>query len=149
MGCTIYVIVAILIVLVLVSASIGVYMYMRSRHTEDDKKEKPDEKSKPVSIPVDHTASTPIPEPEPETAPSADAHITPSADESFSMYEGALPAWLARHNMRQQVRNISSVNPAVPLEIADHIPYDENVRFQTPTCHTPSVNPQIGNHIRA
>ncbi len=72
-------------------------------------------------------------------------------DEQFGMYGSSLSSWLSHHPsgssvdryMRNGKQNVSSVNNAMHA-VTDYIPYDEEIRFQTP----PMINPQFSNHIR-
>lgn len=50
-----------------------------------------------------------------------------------------------KRNNRLILRNISSINTAMPTELSD---YDNN-RFQTPRHHIPTVNLDVNTHIRA
>lgn len=53
-----------------------------------------------------------------------------------------------RHT-KQQIHNVSSLNNAMKPSLSETIPFNEETRFQTPTHHTPTTNPDLSRYIRS
>ncbi len=74
-------------------------------------------------------------------------NIDTEEDESFGMYGSSLSSWLAHHPSGSSVDGYTRpgrkhINTVLP-SLTDYIPYDEQIRFQTP-----KLNPNFSNHIR-
>ena len=85
-------------------------------------------------------------------------------DDDHELYEESLPNWTStfmrndgldnssvkrytRHE-KQQIHNVSSLNAAITPSFSESIPFNEEIRFQTPTKHSPNINPDFSNYIR-
>lgn len=86
--------------------------------------------------------------------------LLPDDSENPEIYDAALPAWLSNHpstssfnrytrGRKNFVHGLNSVNTQVQLPETEYIPYDDTVRFQTPTVQLPKENPTVGRYIRA